>query len=104
MGKENIIRPFFPAVEYEERYRKVSKAMASHDIDALIVTARENIRYFTGFNTGLYNIDDKYFNCFAILPRDMSLKPAFLIREGNEGTASLVWMEDKRFWPCSKGA
>jgi Xaa-Pro aminopeptidase len=77
--------------------------MKAGGIDALIVTGRENINYFMGFSTGLYNIDDKYFNCFGILPADMSLKPTFVVREGNEGTASLGWVEDKRFWACTRG-
>ena len=77
--------------------------MEKFDIDLLIVSSKENINYFIGYDTGLFNIDDKYFQCFGLLPKDVSLKPAFLIREGNEGTASASWVEDKRFWKCSKG-
>ena len=103
MGEINDIKPYFPAAEYQERYRRASGFMEEAGLDALIITCRENIKYFMGFNTGLYNIDDKYFNCFGILPADMGLKPTLVIREGNEGTASLSWVEDKRFWPCTRG-
>ncbi len=94
---------YFPVEEYRHRYEKASELMEKYNIDLLLITCRENINYFIGYDTGLYNIGDKYFHCFGVLPRDARLKPAFLIREGNEGTASSVWVQDKRFWKCSKG-
>lgn len=93
---------YFPKEEYERRYRKASKLMEKYNIDLLLVTSKENISYFMGYDFGELEIDDKYFYCFGILPKDMSLKPTLLVGEGNEGTASMSWVEDKRFFTYSK--
>lgn len=93
---------YFPREEYEKRYEKVSKLMGKYNIDLLLITSKENINYFMGYDFGELEIDDKYFYCFGILPKDMSLKPTLIIGEGNEGTASISWVEDRRFFTYSK--
>ena len=93
---------YFPKREYEKRYKRASILMDKYDIDFLLITSKENINYFMGYNFGELEMDDKYFYCFGILPKDMSLKPALIVGEGNEGTASMSWVEDKRFFKYNK--
>ncbi|MCL5987148.1 MAG: Xaa-Pro peptidase family protein [Actinobacteria bacterium] len=76
--------------------------MEKYDIDFLLITSKENLNYFVGYDFGELDIDDKYFYCFGILPKDMNLKPTLIVGEGNEGTASASWVEDKRFFGYGK--
>lgn len=93
---------YFPEEEYKNRYKKLSGLMDKYNIDFLIVTSKENISYFTGYNFGELEIDDKYFHCFGVLPGDMSLGPTLVVGEGNEGSASMSWIKDRRFFKYSR--
>ncbi len=46
------IYPEFPAQEYEVRNAAAKAAMDKHGLDALFVTMRENVEYFTGYVYG----------------------------------------------------
>lgn len=41
----------FPVEEYEQRRTRLIQEMEKHDIDAVIFTSKDNLRYFTGFQT-----------------------------------------------------
>lgn len=41
----------FPVEEYEQRRARLVQEMDKHDIDAVIFTSKDNLRYFTGFQT-----------------------------------------------------
>jgi Xaa-Pro dipeptidase len=46
----------FPAGEYHSRLERCRAAMAARDLDAVLVTAPENICYLTGFTTPGYHV------------------------------------------------
>src|SRR5262245_57574243 len=65
----------FPRDEYESRWEKMQRAMREHNLDALILTAPGNYRYFTGHRTPFWAIRDRLRIC--VLPQ--SGEPSLLM-------------------------
>ncbi|MGD0688510.1 MAG: Xaa-Pro peptidase family protein [Candidatus Bathyarchaeia archaeon] len=86
----------FPEAEYRRRYERIREIMTERQIDAILLTAKENLIYFTGYRTVLY--DGSKFNSFiCILSRDqppVMLSPA-MERFAMEQTS---WIPDVRHW------
>jgi len=57
-------RKVFPKEEYEVRISKLQKLIAKNDMDGILVTQPENLIYFSGYRTGLYNSKFRPFLCF----------------------------------------
>ena len=93
---------YFHPGEYSSRCLDLSALMDLNNIDQCILTGKENINYFAGYDFGELQIDDKYFNCFLIISRDHNSGPVLLVGEGNEGTASMSWIKDRRFFKYNK--
>jgi len=83
----------FPSKEYELRYEKAKNVMEKHEVDALIITGKENMRYFTGLIEEAWVIPNYYF--MALLSRDKGA--TLFLRPGNENVAQSSWIEDVSF-------
>jgi Xaa-Pro aminopeptidase len=57
-------RKIFLNEEYQTRISKLQKLMAQNDMDGILVTQPENLIYFSGYRTGLYNSKFRPFLCF----------------------------------------
>jgi Xaa-Pro dipeptidase len=92
----NIQRfPDFPQGEYEARLARLRGLMATRGIDAALVTTEQNIRYFTGFKTVMFQV--KMRPMVAVLPADDRLGPALVIPEFLEATAlATSWVDNVR--------
>lgn len=55
----------FPRDEYEQRVERAQRLMAEHDIDVLLLAGKENVEYFSGFQTGHWG--SKTFPTAAVL-------------------------------------
>ena len=89
--------PEFSESEYLERVRRVQAEMLARGMDALLLTGKENLRYFAGAPLTELTLDN--FNTFfLVLPADPALNLALLMSCGREGPASASWIEDRRFW------
>lgn len=88
----------FPEIEYECRYKRAIETMASRKLDALLVTNEENLRYFSGFKSGMWLTGSEW-PYVALLPANKALEPTLIIPEFMEGTArSSSWIS-KIMWP-----
>lgn len=87
----------FPLSEYAARVERARAEMARRGLDALLLTARENLRYFAGGPLTELFID-AYNTFFLLLPADPAIDAALMMSCGREGPALSSWVPDKRFW------
>lgn len=87
----------FPTEEYVARFRKAQSEMDSHDIDALLVTGKENVIYFSGLQTIGWN--SKHRPVGVIIPREASLDPIIVLPETLLFVAhETSWIANVRPW------
>lgn len=58
-------RRVFPKDEYELRISKLQQQMAECDLEGVLLTQPENLIYFSGYRTSLYNSKFRPFFCFV---------------------------------------
>jgi Xaa-Pro aminopeptidase len=83
----------FPRNEYEMRYERAREIMERNHVDALLITGKENLRYFTGMIFEAWAIPN--YNLMALLSRDAGvvLFPGI----GNENVVLSSWIDDVRY-------
>ena len=85
----------FPESEYKRRYDAVKKLMSARGIQALLISGRENLIYFTGYRTELYA--SKFRPFVGILPLDG--EPVMLVPDLERwGCVQTTWIRDVRHW------
>ncbi len=77
MGKAEYAH--FPRSEFEDRVARARKAMAERDLDALLVTGKENVVYFSGLRT--ISWISKHRAIVVLVPRDESKPVTSVIPE-----------------------
>lgn len=90
--------PDFPRAEYEQRYERIQRILREKGMDALFLTNRSNLRYFTGLRDGAWDAYHFYF--LTLLP--VEGPPVLMVGHGFEHLVKQCWIEDVRFWPWSK--
>jgi len=87
----------FPTEEYQNRVAKARQLMEARGIDALLLTAKENVIYFSGIRTIGWN--SKHRPMGIVLPRDAS-KPLVQILPENlvEVSFHSSWIDELRPW------
>ena len=91
--------PDFPIDEYTDRYARAQKVLKSRGIDALFLTQRQNLRYFTGLRDGPWDAYSFYF--LTILPAEDA--PVLLVPDGFQHNIKQSWIEDVRHVPWARG-
>ncbi len=92
----DVIHAAFRAAEYRERYEKLRRVMDRRNLDAILVTAKENVVYFSGLET--VGWDSKHRPVGCLLPRD-DAHPALVIPESLAYVAEVTsWIDDVRLW------
>ncbi len=95
MQTERGVYAAFPQEEYVERHRKLQAEMADRDIDAILVTGKENVVYFSGLET--VGWDSKHRPLGLIIPGDG--EPVLVIPESLAYVAEATsWVADVRLW------
>lgn len=85
----------FPKDEYDSRTRKAQALMEKRGFDALLLTSKENVVYFTGLQT--IGWDSKHRPLGAIVPKDGD--PTLVIPESLAVVAQeTCWLDDVRLW------
>lgn len=85
----------FPTDEYQMRLKKARNLMDKYEFDALLVTAKENVLYFSGLQT--VGWDSKHRPLGVILPREGG--PTMVIPESLAVVAKETsWVDDVRLW------
>ena len=85
----------FPVSEFESRCAKAQAVMASSEIDALLLTAEPEVRYFSGFLTPFWQSPTRPW--FLVVPA--LGKPVAVIPEIGLDCMASTWVEDIRTWP-----
>jgi len=86
----------FERTEYESRYRRLCAEMEARELDAILVTTKENVVYFSGLET--VGWDSKHRPVGCILPADGS-GPVLVIAESLAQVAQVTsWVQDVRLW------
>src|SRR4029077_1946570 len=86
----------FPASEYENRFSRLQVEMEERKLDAVVVTAKENVVYFAGLET--VGWDSKHRPVGCILAREAGA-PILVIPESLAYVAEVTsWIGDVRLW------
>ena len=86
----------FTQGEFENRLGRAQAAMVRDGMDALVVTAPHNVRYFSGFATQFWESPTRPW--FLVVPREGHVI-AVIPEIGAPGMA-LTWVDDIRTWPA----
>ncbi len=86
----------FSIAEFEARAERARALMTGHELDALLVTQEQHVRYFTGFDSQFWASPTRPW--FVIVPREAALI-AVIPEIGAAGMAA-TWVEDIRAWPA----
>ena len=85
----------FPLSEYEDRHRRLRAAMADADVDAVLLTTRENVEYLSGFTTPSWRLGQKRF--WLLITSDAP--PTLFVDPVHEPNATETTpIEDIRIW------
>ncbi len=90
----------FPIEEYHARVKRVRQLMEHCQVDALLLTQRENLRYFAGWYDGAWLIPNYYW--LFLLPREQEPTLFFLL--GDQMFEPTTWVEDIRYWWYGEGS
>ncbi len=88
-------RGFTPS-EFAHRTGRAQSIMRKHGLDALLVSAPPNVRYFSGFDTQFWESPTRPW--FIVVPLDGS--PIAVIPEIGAPEMALTWISDIRTWPA----
>ena len=86
----------FTTSEFENRLARAQSAMTENGLDALVVTAPPNVRYFSGFATQFWESPTRPW--FLVVPREGHVI-AVIPEIGAPGMA-MTWVNDIRTWPA----
>lgn len=86
----------FERAEFEARHQRAGKLMAAAELDALLVTSEQHVRYFTGFDSQFWASPTRPW--FVVVPA--GAPPIAVVPEiGGPGMAA-TWVDDVRTWPA----
>ncbi|HLI12777.1 MAG TPA: Xaa-Pro peptidase family protein [Alphaproteobacteria bacterium] len=88
----------FTKAEFERRTARAQAIMQRHGLDALLVTAPPNVRYFTGFDTQFWESPTRPW--FVVVP--LSGAPIAVIPEIGGPEMATTWLTDIRTWPAPR--
>ena len=86
----------FELAEFEARMARAQSEMTARSLDAIVVTAPPNWRYFAGFTTQFWESPTRPW--FLVLPRDG--EPIAVIPTIGEPGLAKTWVKDIRTWPA----
>lgn len=95
LSREKMLEPKyleFPVEEYKKRNEKARRLMDEKGIDALFITMKENIEYFTGYMVGGWDVIDPAAGV-GIIPREGA--PVLVVPDFLSGTAEATsWVRN----------
>ena len=97
-------RKSFTKEEYDSRIRKLQSLMTDYDLEGILLSQSENLIYFSGYRTSLYNSKFRPFFCFV----PVEGLPTLVLPILEEGLGKQTsYIEDFRCWgnlPGCQGA
>ncbi|MCO4828566.1 aminopeptidase P family N-terminal domain-containing protein, partial [Lentibacter algarum] len=88
------MRRGFDVGEFKARVKAAQRAMARHELAAILLTTEPEVRYFTGFQTRFWESPSRPW--FVIIPQ--SGDPIAVIPSIGEALMRRTWVSDIRTW------
>jgi len=96
-NKTNLTRGF-SIQEFEQRLVKSQNIMQQHQLDGILLTTPQNIRYFTGYDSQFWESPTRPW--FVIVPA--SGKPIAIVPEIGESEFKKTWLDEIKTWPSPR--
>ena len=98
MISETNIKKGFADEEFENRTLRAQEIMHEYELDGILLTAPQNIRYFTGYDSQFWESPTRPW--FVIVP--LSGKPIAIVPEIGESEFKKTWLDEIKTWPSPR--
>ena len=98
MNSETNIKRGFADEEFENRTLRAQEIMHEYELDGILLTAPQNIRYFTGYDSQFWESPTRPW--FVIVP--LSGKPIAIVPEIGESEFKKTWLDEIKTWPSPR--
>ena len=98
MNSETNIKKGFPDEEFENRTLRAQEIMHEYELDGILLTTPQNIRYFTGYDSQFWESPTRPW--FIIVP--LSGKPIAIVPEIGESEFKKTWLDEIKTWPSPR--
>ena len=98
MNSETNIKKGFADEEFENRTLRAQEIMHEYELDGILLTTPQNIRYFTGYDSQFWESPTRPW--FVIVP--LSGKPIAIVPEIGEYEFKKTWLDEIKTWPSPR--
>ena len=98
MNSETNIKKGFADEEFENRTLRAQEIMHEYELDGILLTTPQNIRYFTGYDSQFWESPTRPW--FVIVP--LSGKPIAIVPEIGESEFKKTWLDEIKTWPSPR--
>ena len=98
MNSETNIKKGFADEEFENRTLRAQEIMHEYELDGILLTTPQNIRYFTGYDSQFWESPTRPW--FVIVP--LSGKPIAIVPEIGESEFKKTWLDNIKTWPSPR--
>ena len=98
MNTETNIKKGFTDEEFENRTLRAQEIMHEYELDGILLTTPQNIRYFTGYDSQFWESPTRPW--FVIVP--LSGKPIAIVPEIGESEFKKTWLDEIKTWPSPR--
>ena len=98
MNSETNIKKGFADEEFENRTLRAQEIMHEYQLDGILLTTPQNIRYFTGYDSQFWESPTRPW--FVIVP--LSGKPIAIVPEIGESEFKKTWLDEIKTWPSPR--
>ena len=88
----------FSIQEFEQRLIKSQNVMQQYQLDGILLTTPQNIRYFTGYDSQFWESPTRPW--FVVVPA--SGKPIAIVPEIGESEFKKTWLDEIKTWPSPR--
>ena len=98
MNSETNIKRGFTDEELENRTVRAQEIMHRYELDGILLTTPQNIRYFTGYDSQFWESPTRPW--FVIVP--LSGKPIAIVPEIGASEFNKTWLDEIKTWPSPR--
>jgi len=98
MSSETNTQRGFANEEFEKRTLRAQEIMHKYELDGILLTTPQNIRYFTGYDSQFWESPTRPW--FIIVP--LSGMPIAIVPEIGESEFKKTWLEEIKTWPSPR--
>ena len=98
MNSETNIKKGFADKEFENRTLRAQEIMHEYELDGILLTTPQNIRYFTGYDSQFWESPTRPW--FVIVP--LSGKPIAIVPEIGDSEFKKTWLDEIKTWPSPR--